>query len=103
MFSNALNATTNRDVISDFAVGESIQIDNAVFTAFASTGTLSAANFFSGAGVVAAAVGQGAGIYYDTTAGGLYYDQDGFGGSAAIQFASVTGTPALSASNFTVI
>jgi Ca2+-binding RTX toxin-like protein len=65
--------------------------------------TLGAAQFFSGAGLTGStAAGQGAGIYYNTTAGSLYYDADGFGGAASVQFAVVAGSPVLSAGNFEV-
>jgi Ca2+-binding RTX toxin-like protein len=47
--------------------------------------------------------GQLAGIYHDTTGGGLYYDADGVGGAAGVRFASLNGGLALNSLEFTVI
>ena len=102
-FEAPLSAAGNVDTITDFAVGEKIWLDNDVFIALGAPATLGAAQFFSGAGLTGStAAGQGAGIYYNSTAGSLYYDADGFGGAASVQFAVVTGNPVLSASNFEV-
>lgn len=43
-------------------------------------------------------------ILYNSHTGSLYYDQDGSGGTyAAIRFASLTGSPILTAADFVVI
>jgi Ca2+-binding RTX toxin-like protein len=42
------------------------------------------------------------GIYYDTATGALSYDADGAGAQAALQFATVTSSPALTAAVFTL-
>jgi Ca2+-binding RTX toxin-like protein len=47
--------------------------------------------------------GQTAGVYYDTTTGSLYYDADGLGGDAAVQFATLTTKPSLSAGSLVVL
>ena len=42
-------------------------------------------------------------IIYNTSNGGLYYDADGVGGQAAVQFATLSGVPPLTAADFIVI
>jgi Ca2+-binding RTX toxin-like protein len=90
VFNTALNASSNVDTINDFvAVDDTIQLSNAIFTALTSTGTLSAANFVASA--TGAAVDSNDYILYNTTTGALYYDADGSGSGAAVEFA-VLGT-----------
>jgi serralysin len=102
-FSTALNAATNVDTISDFALGDLIALDNDIFTALGAAGALNAAQFFSGAGLTGStSVAQGAGIYVNTSTGALYYEADGFCGAAAVQFAGV-GLAAVNAGSFQVI
>ena len=100
-FDTALNAATNVDKITDFAVGvDKIQVDNSVFTQFGSTGALSATNFATNA-----ATDYNDYIIYNTSTGALYYDADGNYSGAAVQFA-VLGTsthPALTAADIVVI
>ncbi|MFM2068116.1 MAG: hypothetical protein RLZZ584_3025, partial [Pseudomonadota bacterium] len=103
IFEAALNGSTNVDTITDFAAGERIWLDNDVFTALGAPAVLGTGQFFAGAGLTGStAAAQGAGIYYDTTAGSLYYDADGFGGVAGVRFANVTGAPVLTAGNFDI-
>jgi Ca2+-binding RTX toxin-like protein len=103
VFDTVPNAATNVDVISDFGAGDLIVLDNDVFTALGAAGTLAGSAFYSGAGLTGASVvGQTGGVYYNTTTGGLYYDADGFGGSASVQFAGLANKPVLSASSFLV-
>jgi Ca2+-binding RTX toxin-like protein len=103
VFNTALDGVTNMDVVADLASGDVIALDNDVFTQLGSAGALSGALFFSGAGVMGASVaGQGAGVYYDSTTGNLYYEEDGFGGDAAVQFARLIGVPSVTASTFVV-
>ncbi|MDD5161045.1 MAG: M10 family metallopeptidase [Sulfuricurvum sp.] len=86
IFTTTLNATTNKDTITDFsAVDDTIQLENAIFTALTSTGTLSASNFVASAS--GAAVDANDYILYNTSTGALYYDADGIGSIAALQFA----------------
>jgi Ca2+-binding RTX toxin-like protein len=96
-FNGALNATTNRDTISDFTpVDDTIQLENAIFAALTTTGTLAAEAFYSNAGAVAAHDLTDR-IIYDTSTGALYYDPDGnaVGGVGAVQFATLTDSPDL--------
>jgi Ca2+-binding RTX toxin-like protein len=96
-------ALTSVDVIADYAAGDHIALDNDVFTALGLAGNLDVGLFHSGAGLTAStAAAEGAGVYYNTTTGGLYYDADGFGGSASVQFATVTGHPVLGSTAFLV-
>jgi Ca2+-binding RTX toxin-like protein len=93
VFDTALNAVTNVDTITDFATGDHLHLSSVIFTTLGAPGTLAADHFFSGAGVTGATAGQGAGIYYDTTTGSMYYDADGFGGAVGVKFAVVTAHP----------
>ena len=105
VFNTALNASTNKDVISDFShsQGDRIQLSIAIFDALHS-GPLAADEFY------AAADARGAHdandhIIYNTTTGALLYDADGIGGKAAIQFATVNfgeSHPTLLASDFLI-
>ncbi|WP_341890888.1 calcium-binding protein, partial [Variovorax sp. YR752] len=93
-FTVAPNASTNVDRITDFsAVYDTIQLENAVFTKLASTGTLSASSFRAGAAVKA--MDSNDFVLYDTGTGKLYYDADGSGSGAAVQIALLTGAPAI--------
>jgi uncharacterized delta-60 repeat protein len=106
VFDTALNAVSNVDQITDFssAQGDVIWLDNDVFTALGAAGAMNAAQFHAGAGLTGStSIAQGVGIYYNTTTGGLYYDADGFGGSAAVKFTSVIGNTVLTATSFSVI
>lgn len=96
------DAATNIDVISDFAHGaDRILLDNDIFAAFTAIGALPAGTFVSGVGQTAANDANDF-LIYDSSTGALYYDPDGNGTSAATQFATLTGHPALTASDFVV-
>jgi Ca2+-binding RTX toxin-like protein len=84
-FSAAL--ARNIDRVNDFnAADDTFQLDDSVFTALAAGG-LDASAFQLGASSVAA--GAGVRIIFNTARGGLFYDADGAGGGAAVQFATV--------------
>ena len=99
-FSTALNAATNVDRIEDFETGvDKIALDDAVFAGLA-PGALPAQAFRLGA------VAQDADdrILYDQATGALFFDADGSGTGAAVQFATLLNKPAdLAASDFIVI
>ena len=99
-FATAPNATTNRDVITDFSItqGDTIELENAVFTALPTTGTLDASAFLIG---TAATTGSQR-ILYDSATGVLAYDADGNGATAAIAFATLSTGLALTSSQFMV-
>ncbi len=99
-FDTALNGSTNVDSITDFAhLEDVIQLENSIFTKLTATGSLSNANFIAGNGV---AVDANDHILYNTTTGKLYYDADGNGAGAAVQFATLIGQPTLTASDFVI-
>ena len=89
----------NVDTILGFGNGaDQILLDHSVFSGLG-LGTLSADAFRTGA------VAQDADdrILYDTSTGALYFDPDGSGSAAAVQFAVLAGAPPLTANAFTVI
>jgi parallel beta-helix repeat protein len=99
-FDTKPNAATNMDTIIGFvAVDDTIQLENAIFTALTTTGALTAGAFNTGT----AATQADDRIIYNTTTGALLYDADGLGGAAAVQFALLSAHPALSAADFFVI
>ncbi|MDT4330223.1 hypothetical protein ACQE3E_02505 [Methylomonas sp. MED-D] len=102
MFDTALNALTNNDLISDFSVvDDTLRLDNAIFAAFTATGNIAADQFRSGAG--ATALDANDYLIYDTNDGSLYYDADGNGVGARVEFVSLTGIPALTAADFNIV
>ncbi len=101
VFNTALSVTTNVDTISDFEVGtDQMLLSHIVFTKF-SIGDLDPSYFIQGASPVAA--GTHAAILFDTNTGNLYYDSDGTGKAASIEFAHVAGTPSLTSADFVII
>jgi hypothetical protein len=78
---------------------DSIRLSASIFKTLPA-GTLSAAAFkdIGVTGVVDATDR----ILYDSQAGALYYDPDGSASAAAVQCATLTGDPTLSAVDFTV-
>jgi Ca2+-binding RTX toxin-like protein len=89
----------NVDFIADFQVGvDEIVLDNAVFVGLGD-GALPAAAFRIGT----AAQDADDRIIYDAATGALYFDGDGNGGGAAIQFATLGTGLSLTASDFLVI
>src|SRR5262249_34881263 len=94
------------DTITDFqgagaGPGDSIALSLGTFGDIGAVGSFDPTSFVSGAGAVAADANDH--IVYDTTTGFLYYDVDGNGSDAAIHFATVTGAPALTADDFSVV
>ncbi|WP_269780285.1 M10 family metallopeptidase C-terminal domain-containing protein [Methylobacterium sp. Leaf118] len=98
VFNTALGAS-NRDTITDFsAVDDTIHLDDAVFTALAG-GPFQASDF--GTGTVAKTAQQH--IVYDTASGALFYDPDGTGSAAQVQFATLTTRPGLTFADFLIV
>ena len=91
----------NRDVIQNYtAMDDSILLDDAIFTAIGSPGTLSAGAFNTGS----AATDTDDRIIYNASTGALLYDADGSGSGAAIQFATLTGVSGtITAAEFLII
>jgi Ca2+-binding RTX toxin-like protein len=85
---NAALGATNVDTIQGYSVADdTILLDDAVFTALGALGTLGAGAFKAGA----AAMDADDRIIYNAGTGALLYDADGVGGTAAVQFATLTG------------
>ena len=88
----------NVDLITDMVSGtDKLGLDDAIFTAIGAT--LDAGEFVVGA----AAVDADDRIIYNQASGQLFYDADGNGAGAAVQFATLQGSPALTVNDFTVI
>jgi Ca2+-binding RTX toxin-like protein len=98
VFNSTLSAA-NIDIIIGFVTAsDHILLDDAVFSALP-TGALAGAAFRSGT-----AAGDGDDrIIYDPATGALFYDPDGTGATAQIQFAVLQGAPAVAATDFVVI
>ena len=104
VFNTALDAATNLDTITDFtAIDDTIKLENAIFTKLATVGTLSS-NFFR-ASASGEALDSNDYILYNKTTGALFYDADGNGAGAAIQFAQlgVITHPTITSADFVVI
>jgi hypothetical protein len=98
VFSTALGAG-NVDTIHGFESGsDTIALDDSVFAGLA-PGALGAGAFVVGS----SAQDADDRIIYDSASGALYFDADGNGAGAAVQFATLNLHPALAASDFTVI
>lgn len=100
MFNTALGAT-NVDTIAGFATADdTIRLENTgIFTALVD-GVLDVIAFVLGT----EALDADDRIIFDTTSGALSYDADGFGGAAAIRFATLTSTVgSLTAADFLVV
>jgi len=90
----------NVDTITDFSVADdTIQLDHAIFAAAGAAGVLTAGAFFAGT----AAHDADDRIVYDATTGALFYDADGNGAGAAIQFATIGTGLAVISSDFVLI
>ncbi len=93
---------TNIDTINGFfAPVDTIRLDNDIFTSFGVPGAIAAGNFRAGPGVVAADANDF--LLYNTTTGALSYDANGNGAGPAIQFATLSGVPPLSAADFFIV
>jgi Ca2+-binding RTX toxin-like protein len=100
LFDTALNAATNVDRIADFTVGvDRILLDQTIFSSSLGLGTLAGSQFTVGA----AASDASDRIIYNSTTGALFYDTDGIGGTAQVQFATLGTGLALTNLDFTVI
>ena len=90
----------NVDTIADFASGsDKIALDDAIFTGIGGPGALNPNAFFAGT----AAHDADDRIIYDRPPAQLFYDADGNGAGAAVQFATFAGSVALGTADFLVI
>ncbi|MGO4727518.1 MULTISPECIES: beta strand repeat-containing protein [unclassified Inquilinus] len=96
-FDTTLGAA-NIDRVLDFSVpADTIQLENAVFTGLAA-GSLAAGAFHAGA----AAQDVDDRIIYNSATGALLFDHDGLGGTAAVQFATLSAGLAMTSADFFV-
>jgi Ca2+-binding RTX toxin-like protein len=85
MFNTAIGAG-DVDTITDFNVAnDTIRLENAIFTAIAGAGVLSAAQFIANASGTAQDASDR--IIYETDTGALIYDSNGSTAGGAVQFA----------------
>jgi serralysin len=109
VFDTTLNASTNVDTIRDFhnivsnsaaiADNDTLMLDDRIFAKL-NTGTLYS-TFFK-ANATGTATDANDHIVYNTTSGKLYYDINGNAAGGAIQFATLTDHPTLTASDFLI-
>jgi serralysin len=101
VFHTALNASTNIDKITDFSRADDVmQIDNALFLGLAA-GQLASSMFKD---VTLGPKDASDRILYNSDTGSLFFDRDGSGSTyAAVKFATLSGTPTLTAADFFVI
>jgi serralysin len=106
VFNSKLDKKANLDKIADFNIkDDTIWLDNAIFKALGTKGTptkpvkLDSKMFWTGS----AAHDADDHILYNKKTGVIYYDTDGAGGKAAVQFAQVKKGLSLTAADFYVI
>lgn len=98
IFNTSLTGGVDR--ITDFShTYDTIVLENAVFTALTSTGQLSSTAYYTGT----AAHDATDRIIYNSATGALYYDADGTGAAAPVQFALLGTGIGITASDFTVV
>ena len=98
-FTTNLNANSNVDRIKDFVHNtDKILLENSIFTALGAPGALAAGRF-----AINSPGDANDFIIYDTTTGGLFYDADGNGAGAAVQFARLLGVPGVTQADFEII
>jgi Ca2+-binding RTX toxin-like protein len=86
LFKTVLNPKSNVDRITDFLpVDDRIRLENAIFAALTTTGTLPASALRIGGSATTAAHR----IIYNPTNGALLYDADGTGATPAVRFATL--------------
>jgi len=102
VFGEAGSADSAR--VDDFVSGtDDLVFNRSFFTGLGAAGDWTAGDvrFFSGSGATTAHDSDDR-LVYNTTTGALYYDADGAGGAAAQIVATLTGVPAVNASDVTV-
>ena len=105
VFNTAPNASSNKDIVSDFVTGvDRLQFSKGVFAGLGGiVGSLSIGQFCSSDSAVSAHDADDR-IIYNTTTGALYYDADGIGGSVAVQVAIIGTThPALAYTDISIV
>jgi Ca2+-binding RTX toxin-like protein len=101
LFDTPLSAAFNVDIITDFNVAaDTIRLDDDIFSS-----SLTPFNSVAGSQFVIGAAAQDAGdrIIYSSATGEVYYDSDGTGPAAQIQFATLSAGLALTNFDFLVV
>ena len=102
VFNSAASATANVDKITDFnVVDDIIYIENNLFTALSTLGSLAASAFL--ANTTGRAADKLDHIIYNKADGSLFYDADGSGAGAAVKIATLSTGLNLTASDFWII
>ena len=100
LFDTALSEAFNVDEIADFNVADdTIRLDDDIFTSGLVAGNSVAGSQFA---IGAAALDAGDRIIYNSATGAVYYDSDGTGAAAQIQFAQLNAGLALTNFDFLV-
>lgn len=103
LFNTFPDPATNRDVITDFnVVADTIFLEDGVFIGIGVGGQLLNPSLFKNLTTGGLEDADDRILYNDTT-GALFYDPDGVGGTAAIQFANLTGALTVDSFDFFVI
>ncbi len=98
---NTAPGAASVDTIADFKPkDDTIQLDHAIFTALG-VGPLAKLDF--AANKAGQAKDASDHIIYETDTGKLFYDADGAGGAARIQFAVLTGKPHVTYADFVIV
>ena len=90
--------TEGRDTITDFGSGDSFNFSGLGFGVDPGTNLNDGSTFIAGANAVANSFD--ATVLYNTSTGVLSFDADGMGAEAAVQIATLTGIPDLTAQDF---
>ncbi len=98
-FDSPISGGNNIDVVADFSSGsDTLQLDQTNYFVGLSLGQLDAAQF-----AVGTATGAGPQIVYDQPTGALFYDSNGATAGGASQFATLTGSPTLTAADILIV
>ncbi|WP_426954226.1 beta strand repeat-containing protein [Muricoccus radiodurans] len=96
------NLAANRDVINDFVGGtDRLQVSASLFGGGLSAGSLAVGQFAANTTGLAGDADDR--FIYNTATGALFYDANGTGAGGAVQIATLTAMPALSASDFSIV
>jgi serralysin len=100
VFDSKPNRSANMDRITDFRViDNTIRLDDAAFPGAGKVGALSAGAFWTGS----KAHDTSDRIVYDSGTGALYFDADGTGSAAQVQFALLAKSLKMTAADFQII
>lgn len=99
---NTAASASNRDTIGDFSVpSDTIRLENAIFTAIAGIGILTAAQFVKNTTGLAGDANDR--IIYESDTGKLFYDSNGNTAGGSVEFAKVGINLALTNTDFFII